>query len=287
MFQYAFGRSLALKHQTELLLDCTILEKKTSRLNFTIRYFELDIFAINAKLAKKNELMNLRPSFLYRFNRRLRRLSGLPFVINPKYLIEQQLSYNNLLTEKGSKDCYIAGFWQSEYYFKSIEPLLRQEFTFRRPLDKINTETANRINSTNSVSLHIRRGDYVKTSKRSPAHTLCPMEYYQKAIEYIGQHIVNPVYFVFSDDPEWAKANLNIIYPSEIVTDNIGNQSYVDMQLMSLCRHNIIANSSFSWWGAWLNSNSDKIVVAPKQWFADESMNAQTNDLIPQAWIRQ
>lgn len=280
MFQYACGRALAAKHQTDILLDGTIINVKIPRQNYTVRYYELDIFPIRAKLASENQLSKFRPSLFYKITRKFRKLGGLPIKINPSYLVEEQLSYNETIN-KASSNCCITGYWQSERYFKTIEQIIRQEFTFQLPLDNKNEEIANRVGSTNSVSIHIRRGDYVTS-----AHALCSLAYYQNAIEYFGQQIVEPVFYIFSDDPEWVNANLIIKFPTEIVMGNIGKQSYVDMQLMSLCRHNIIANSSFSWWGAWLNSNPDKIVVAPKQWFTDDGMNAQTADLTPEAWIR-
>lgn len=286
MFQYAAGRFLSEKHKTTIKLDLTFLLDRTPRRDFVYREYELDVFAINAKQADEKELIKYRPSFFYRVNSCLRRLCGRPVIINPTYLVEQQFTYDKLAFEQASKDCFLNGYWQSEEYFKSIESLLRQEFTFRHPLDIKNAEIANRIGSVNSVSIHIRRGDYVTTPHIANAHALCTLEYYQNAISYIENRITNPVFFIFSDDIEWVKANLILSSPFEIGSGNFGKQSYIDMQLMSLCRHNIIANSSFSWWGAWLNSNSDKKVIAPKKWFADETMNAQIIDLIPEKWMR-
>lgn len=286
MFQYACGRSLAEKHRTNLILDCSFLEDKTPRWNFVVRDYELDIYAINALHASKQELNRVKPSFWYRVDSCLRRLSGVPLKLNPDYLLEQQFSFNSAAFEKASSNCFLVGYWQSEKYFKSIESILRQEFTFQHPLDHNNAEIANRIGSVNSVSIHIRRGDYAKGPQGSRNHALCTLEYYQNAISYVVEKASNPVFFIFSDDIEWVKAHLDFSGNSEIVAGNSGKQSYIDMQLMSLCSHNIIANSSFSWWGAWLNNNSEKMVVAPKHWFTDEIKNALTKDLIPETWIR-
>ena len=286
MFQYAFGRALAAKHHTELILDCTIFQDKTPRLDYTLRDYELDVLAINARQASKDELNRCWPSFFCKIYRSLRRRCGLPEIVNPAYLVEQQLPYSLLAIDQAASDCYLIGFWQSEQFFKSVESLVRQEFTFKHPLDTKNSEIAKRISSVNSVSLHVRRGDYVNNPQITNSHGLCSLEYYQNAISSIEKNITNPVFFIFSDDIEWVRANLVLSGQSEIVSGNTGIQSYIDMQLMCLCRHNIIANSSFSWWGAWLNNNTDKIVVAPKQWFPDEAKNVQTKDLIPEKWIR-
>lgn len=287
MFQYACGRALATKHRTGLLLDCTVLQDKTPRSNFTIRDYELNVLAINAKQASKKELKKYWPPFYYRVYRYLRNLCGLPVLINSAYIVEQQTFFNNLVIENASEDCFLIGYWQSEQYFKPIEKLIRQEFLFKYPLDQVNKKIADKISSVNSVSLHVRRGDYVNTPQFSNSNNgLCSLEYYQNGIALISQKVVNPVFFVFSDDIEWVKANIVMPEHLEIISGNAGKQSFIDMQLMSLCRHNIIANSSFSWWGAWLNCNSDKIVVAPKQWFADETKNELSKDTIPEEWIR-
>ena len=285
MFQYACGRALAEKHRTELLLDCSFLQDKTPRPNFTFRVYELDIFAINAKQTSNGELKKYRPSFYYRVYSKLSRLIGLPIIVNPNYLSEQKAFHYSKAIEKVSQNCFLAGYWQNEKYFKPIEPLIRQDFTFKRPLDQKNADLANRIRMANSVSLHIRRGDYVNNSLVHNVYSLCSLEYYQNAICYIEQKINNPGFFIFSDDIEWAKTNLKLSSRTcEFVSGNTGKQSHVDMQLMSICRHNIIANSSFSWWGAWLNANAEKIVLVPEKWFNDPSLDV--HDLIPESWIK-
>ena len=129
-----------------------------------------------------------------------------------------------------------------------------------------------------AVSLHVRRGDYVSDPKTKAILGVCSLDYYRAAIAHIAERIESPAFFVFSDDIAWAKANLEIPFPCEYVDHNQGQQSYNDMHLMSLCKHHIIANSSFSWWGAWLNPRKDKIVIAPENWFAN---NEDAKDLIP------
>ena len=175
------------------------------------------------------------------------------------------------------------GYWQGERYFNDYEKEIRNDFRFIKLLDKKNRDILNIINKTNSVSIHIRRGDYVFDKKTKEFHGLLPVEYYKKAIKIINKKIKNSKYFVFSDDPEWVKNNLKIDSAIYIYW-NKGRKNYIDMQLMSNCKHNIIANSSFSWWGAWLNCNPNKIVVAPQKWFNNAKAQKESTDLIPKTW---
>lgn len=181
-----------------------------------------------------------------------------------------------------SHNAYLAGYWQSEKYFSDASETIRADFTFRQPLSEQNAEMAERIGQGMSVSLHVRRGDYASNPKTNTAHGLCSLEYYRAAVLHMAEHIERPEFFVFSDDIAWVKANLEIDFPCWYVDHNQGTESYNDMRLMSLCRHHIIANSSFSWWGAWLNRDPDKIVVAPRRWFAN---GKRSEDLLPASWV--
>jgi hypothetical protein len=124
----------------------------------------------------------------------------------------------------------------------------------------------------------VNNPDVVKT------HGSCDLDYYTAAAEKIAEGVDNPIFFVFSDEPDWCKAHLKLEHQTHYIDNNIGEAAYCDMQLMSLCRHHVLANSSFSWWGAWLNPRDDKKVIAPKRWFADDSKD--TSDLIPAGWLR-
>ena len=135
-----------------------------------------------------------------------------------------------------------------------------------------------------SVCIHIRRGDYVEDIITNQFHGVCNLDYYYRSIEYIASKIKNPYFFVFSDDPLWVKQNLILKYPCDYIDQNFGKKDYEDMRVISKCKHNIIANSSFSWWGAWLNINPNKIVIAPKNWFKSKAIN--TKDLIPESWFK-
>ena len=151
-------------------------------------------------------------------------------------------------------------------------------------IDEENQKVLDKIKSTNSISLHIRRGDYVIKKRYQEVYAECTLDYYKRGVEEITKRYENPTLFIFSDDPDWVKANLKLDYESVYVDINSGEKSYADMRLMSSCNHNVIANSSFSWWGAWLNNNPEKIVIAPEKWFKDDSINQK--DVIPESWIR-
>ena len=140
-----------------------------------------------------------------------------------------------------------------------------------------------RIHSCNAVSVHVRRGDYVSVAETRERHGTCSLDYYQAGFEHIAARIADPVIFVFSDDPAWVQANLKFPSPTIYVTHNVGKQNYEDLRLMSACRHFIIANSTFSWWGAWLGEGAGKIVIAPKRW---GNKPDEMDDPVPEVWVR-
>jgi len=280
MFQYALGRALSIKHKTELIFDCSQLGKKIKGL--TARNFDLKVFNIQASEATKSDLAKLRP-FIYRLINVLAIKIGFKGIATSKFFIEQKFSYNEQI-EKTADDCYLVGYWQSPLYFKEIQNLILQEFEFP-PLTGENSVTGHKISNGNSISLHIRRGDFLNLSAHS-THGICSLNYYEAAISHITEKTNDPIFFIFSDDVAWAKENLKIKGKCYYIAGNSGDKSYIDMQLMSLCKHNIIANSSFSWWGAWLNLNGGKIVIAPEKWFVNKTLNEQTKDLIPETWMR-
>jgi len=168
---------------------------------------------------------------------------------------------------------YLSGCFQSEKYFRRFERDIRNEFSFSDFVNEKNIKIKGEIEKSNSISIHIKKGGYTQSNFRGG----CPMSYYNQAIEYLAQRISNPFFFVFSDEPEWAVENLKTSHNVIFISHNTDKDSFLDLQLMSLCKHNIIANSSFGWWAAWLNVNPDKIVISPKLWY---------EDLIPHDWLR-
>ena len=202
----------------------------------------------------------------------------------PKFLFfEDILQYDTQVFDLPKK--YILGYWQTEKYFINIEDRVRDVFTFKN-IDSKNQAIAEEMKSNTSVSIHIRRGDYLGNSAYE---NICTENYYttaiDKMIEKIGQK-EDVKFYIFSDDKEFAaKFAEKLNFSSKLIDFNSGSDSYKDMYLMSCCKHNIVANSSFSWWGAWLNTNQQKIVVAPKKWYniAEEE---RYKDIVPEKWIK-
>jgi hypothetical protein len=278
MFQYAAGRALSLKCESDLLLDISAFENYELHQGFELQR----IFNCTTEIASKADMYRVLGWQSSSFVRRIVLRSSMEKFRCKKFVVEPHFEYwsgINHLTE----DCYLYGYWQTEKYFTAVAEKIRKDFTFKMPLDSRNAELVQQINQVNAVSLHVRRGDYVNNPKNIATHGLCSLEYYLASIQYIAKQVENPHFFIFSDDIAWVKDNLKIDFQHQYVDQNHGPESYNDMRLMSLCKHHIIANSSFSWWGAWLNSNAEKIVVAPKRWFANET---NTQDLIPQGWER-
>lgn len=164
---------------------------------------------------------------------------------------------------------YYHGVFINAAYFKDYVQVIRDAFTFKN-IDNRNEEIAQIMNTENSVSVHIRRGDYLK----NPIYGVCGEDYYRNAIKKMASQTSDAKFYVFSDDPEWCRdfmGEMNVNY--QVIDHNRGADSYKDMYLMTKCRHNIIANSTFSWWGAWLNDNPEKVVIAPSKWTTGIKMN--------------
>jgi len=272
MFQYAAGRRAAYVNNAELKLDITGYENQEG---MTPRAYMLHIFNIQENFASESEINKLKKENIF-FNK----LNKFIPVFKNSYIKEKHFYFDqDILNIKDNS--YLEGYWASEKYFKDIEDIICKEFTLKDKSDVINQKIISRIKKCDSVSIHIRRGDYVFDEKINKYHGECNLDYYLKAIALIAKKVKSPHFFVISDDIKWAKQNLYLKFPCIYVDHNIGKKDYEDMRLMSECKHNIIANSSFSWWGAWLNKN--KVVIAPKRWFTDKSIN--TEDLIPNSWI--
>ena len=175
---------------------------------------------------------------------------------------------------------YLSGYWQNEKYFDDIRKEICTCFVFPDDLDEKKKNLLKTIQNDNSVGIHIRRSDYLIKENRDVYGGICTKEYYENAIKYIQEHVCHPVFYLFSDDLNWVRENL--YREGMVLVEHSENQpSYTDMYLMSQCKHNIIANSSYSWWGAWLNSNDGKMVIAPDKWFN----NHETTDMICKGWI--
>ena len=273
MFQYAAGRRLAHALAVDLKLDVTWLEK------FNSRPYALGNFNIEEKFASAAEIAAVAP--IGRFGHALAKIWPKKW---PKYIQEKQFNFDPDILNLPD-GVYLKGYWQSKKYFSDIAAILRGEFTLKTPLSEKNNEMSELIASKQSVSVHVRRGDYVETRRIKQVYNACGPDYYLRCVDYMKQLVKNPYFFIFSDDPQWAKDNLKQLNPAVIVDCNRTNKDYEDIWLMSRCNHHIIANSTFSWWGAWLNPREDKIVLAPKQWFDKKQVLMKTDDLFPSGWI--
>jgi hypothetical protein len=281
MFQYAAGLALALQHGVELRLDVSGFEA------YPKRRYELGSFPIRGTPASEAELAcfgSCRPKVEPRWLARARRLVRIDRKRGPSPVYREPHFHFDAGVRDLNPTVYLDGYWQSEKYFADSAGLLRQEFAPLAPLEPENAAMADRIDAVNAVSLHVRRGDYVNEPDISRFHGICSVDYYQSAVKYIAERAGDIHLFVFSDDQDWVRDNLHFTPPTTIVAANPPDRGFRDMQLMARCRHHVIANSSFSWWGAWLNPSPDKIVVAPRRWFAASTND--TRDLLPEAWVR-
>lgn len=199
---------------------------------------------------------------------------------NELYFNEQDLLFKDYLLSWNNK--YLEGYWQSERYFLDIREALIKDFCFTDCHDVENDKVLKAIISSNSVSIHVRRGDYLNADNENFLGGVCSEDYYSRAIDMIKSKNNDATFFVFSDDIEWVKKSFFMDFGVTLVDVNHGSDSYKDMFLISKCKHNIIANSTFSWWGAWLNENDSKTVIMPKQWYKDET---ETN-IYCDSWVR-
>lgn len=262
MFQYATARHLSLKYRKEIILNTEYFSNIPK--GDVSRKYQLDIFNIDKNI-KMEDTTNLMLKWTQK--------------IILKLLSEKTLYNISEMFLKYNLPVYLSGYFQSEKYFKESRDILLREFTLTRELGEEAKKIKNIIEKSEAVCLNIRRGDYLRPDYMK-IYGACSMDYYEKAIKYINSRIKTPLICVFSDDPEWVKKEFNT--GNVIFAGNDVLKDYEQMHLMSLCKHNIIANSSFAWWGAWLNLNPNKIIIAPQKWFNIDS----PPDIIPESWIR-
>jgi len=277
IFQYAVGRSLAAARDTELVLDLGWFSAEGGRAS-SPRQYELGAFDLPARTIRVSPL---RIKLLER--RATRRLSRLTWASPGLTLVREKGANFDPAISQTPDDSLLIGFWQSEQYFHDTAKTLRGELTCRRPFDAPGTEVARKIAASKSLGIHVRRGDYVTNPATNEFHGALDREYYEHAVAFVLDRAPIQQVFVFSDDPDWAREALSFSLPTTHVSRE-GRDHVDDLRLLQMCDHQVIANSSFSWWAAWLNDNPEKIVVAPRQWFRDSSID--TTDLIPPSWYR-
>jgi hypothetical protein len=278
MFQYALGCRLAHDRSAPLKVDLSWFREAPNIAGDTVREFALDKWNVNALEATVADLARfpLSSSLSHRIARRIPLFSR-------RVITERTFGFDCGVFSAPST-AYLRGYWQSPKYFGDIDSILRADFTMKAPPCSHATDFQEEAAKVGAVSLHIRRGDYVLNPETNAFHGICTTEYYEQAAALVAERIEAPRFLVFTDDPAWAKKNLKLDWPTVFVEHRPSCLPHNDIWLMSLCSHHIIANSSFSWWGAWLGTNPQKMVIAPAQWFRNEDID--TTDLFPEGWIR-
>ena len=267
LFQYAVGRAVALHHKAPLKLDLTVFE--TYKLH---NGYRLDQFAVQADIATNNEIIKLKGGN----NVLISALRKAGLVKKKSYFKEKRSSRFDGGVFKHNF-VYLNGYWQNELYFSNIRELLLRELSPISSMNHLGCVYLESIKNTNSVSLHVRRGDYLNLKNIG----VLDVDYYMKAAEHIRNSVEKPTFYIFSDDLDWCKKSLGFL--DDCIYVDRTSTEIDDLKLMSFCRHNIIANSSFSWWGAWLNQNPKKTVIAPKGWLLNDPDSS--NVILPD-WVK-
>jgi hypothetical protein len=254
MFQYAFGRRIAIDTGFTLKLDID-----------NAPLYSLDCFILEQNISDKLEAMKIKHS------------------IGGKHIKEKSLMYDPELAMSIIKSAYIEGMWQNEAYFTTRAVAIHNDFLFKREPIDLNKILADDMYTTNSVAIHVRRGDFVSDVRKNALRGVCSLDYYKQAIQHIQKVVKDPHFFIFTDDPEWVIENMDVPDPAVLISHN-ETRPQNDLFLMTVCKYFIIANSAFSWWGAWLSDYGGKIVIAPKQWYQNEEINRQFE--LPRLWVR-
>lgn len=271
LFQYSLGRALSLKYDVPLRIDASVYKF------YDVHPFRLNSYSIAGELYSRS-------GKIYRFLNSTKMQSNLKKLnLRKNVYIEKSIEYDPDVITMGD-DVVLYGYFQSEKYFSSVRNVLLQDLQINQHQKECCGQVVNEIVSQECVSLHVRRGDYVTNSEANKVHGICGLNYIYEAVSIIRNQTgsSNLKVFVFSDDIEWCRANIDL--ENLYFVEGNDDSPEVDLFLMSLCSHNIIANSTFSWWGAWLNQNPKKIVICPRQWFRSNSLSDR--DIVPDNWLR-
>ncbi|MFC7371387.1 alpha-1,2-fucosyltransferase [Fictibacillus iocasae] len=274
LFQYFFGKALAEKYNTVVKYDLTFFSSSD---NNEIRDFSIDKFNTNFHVANSQEINNFKKNSntINRINK-LTRILGIDKVLGNYYEELEEFKLDSKLITSINDNKYFQGYWQSYEYLKGIEGLIKNEMVLDFKESENFKRVINDIEKNESICLHVRRGDYVRLGWN------LPLEYYTQALKKITANIPNFKLFIFSDDKEWILENFQMASGEVICINDFNFNDYEELYLMSKCKHNIISNSTFSWWGAYLNSNKGKIVIAPHVWV--KGLNVKDIEIIPPTW---
>ncbi|MFM8314005.1 MAG: alpha-1,2-fucosyltransferase [Deltaproteobacteria bacterium] len=273
LFQYAAGRSLSLRLNAPLKLDLSWFLGRTDR------FYALAPFAVSgATCIDRFPFSNMAKALSSRISRKLffSRM-GVPIRREPHFHFDP-------FFENIQEPCFLEGYWQSEAYFEMYQEQILQDFNLIEPVPERCKAVAEEIKNFDAICVHVRRGDYISNPKAAKLYGICSVVYYQTAVRHLGETVKNPKCFIFSDDLAWVKNSLQLPFETKIVDINSAESAHWDLYLMAQCKHFVIANSSLSWWGAWLGKALDKKVVAPSRWFLLDDKTDR--DLIPKRWER-
>ncbi len=275
LFQYAYGRALATKFKTELILDLDFLLNRDPKNDFIFRDFDLDIFKLtnyqvfNEQLSKKFNKSSI-------FNKK------------PITFSENGFHFQPIELNKKNPKIYLEGYWQSFKYFQDVEYEIRKELVFKYPLTFEQQQLKEKIKNATSICINFRRTDFVTIPSAIKTHGVTDLNYYMDALKLLKQKLGNELeLFVFSDDIEWCEKNFKSEFQTHFVKHELykGERFASYLELMTNCKHFVIPNSTFGWWAAWLSSFEEKIIITPEQWFLDETLQSQTMDLRPKNWL--
>lgn len=281
LFQYATARALAAKHDAELVLDLRWFEEVKQSKEITSRNFALYPFKLNVNILDNTAPTDISNSFVNRIRRLVLRHRQKDKHVSTYN--ERSYTFDETVLNLKSP-VRLNGYWQSYKYFSAYESIIKEELNSIKALSPASQELLSQIQSSDAICLHVRRGDYVTNAKTAAFHGSCGLSYYQDGLEIVLKGLSRPKCFVFTDDPSWAKENMRLGLPTTVVDINGPDEAHQDLWLMAACKHFIIANSTLSWWGAWLADYPSKIVVSPAQWF--KTFEQDMSDLIPNDWIR-
>lgn len=280
MFQYAIGKAISVKHNTAVKLDLSFLLDRSPKESFVFRDYDLDIFNLDVEFSDIQERNKFAEAKKW-WNQPLDWISSGNF----KNVYYREKSFEFDFKALRHKNIYLDGYWQSPKYFMDIEYIIRENFSIKNPLLHNSERVALDIVESNSVCLNVRRTDFVNLENTNKFHGVKENEYFEKAIDLLSSKVANLKIFVFSDDITWCIENLRFGFSTTFLTHEYAGDKFQNyFQLMLLCKHFIIPNSTFAWWAAWLSKNPNKIVIAPNQWFNSNIINM--SDLIPVDWLR-